>query len=759
MLIFHIFQLSIAIGTFFAILLAGYCVFECAMTFLLGDPPVSGPHEVTNRNVLPGDNPIRIPDKDVLDRKAGAETFARQVLNMDLSHGAAVGIFGPWGTGKTSFINLARGTFERAGVPVLDFNPWMFTGAEQLVSRFFSELSAELKLHDLTGLGKALEEYGDAISGQTGRMTKIAGVVIRRHGGGIHLRRKIIARSLCNRCEPIVVVLDDVDRLSAPEIREVFKLVRLTANFPNLVYIVLCDRMRVEQALGESGLPGRDYLEKIIQWCFDLPEPPRHLLVPQLTASLDAVLTDTDSPGPIDEDVWRDVRAEIVQPLIRNMRDVRRYATAVRETVVGLDGKVALADVLGLEAVRVFLPDVFRRLPGAIDGLTMMTQTSETYFEKVLQQDPTDVLPRYYEWHKERIDGLVEATKENKDYETARKARDVVLAMLKRLFPVAERLREMAEGEHGVYANEDTEEILRDRRVAHEHVLRLYLERVVNPDLLAFHDAERALSLMTDRDELEKFMRSLKPARWQAIMSYLSYLFDKFRPEHVQPGVIVFLNLWPDMPEGKGAGFPNDATKTVRSTVLQLLRVLDDATAVETAVYGMLPELTSLSSKTALILQIEDWKKLGKKPIAMTTIDKFREVLRSEINAVSPDVLAAECDPARVLCFARTTDDQQNGQIEIDHTPELDFALLWSVRGEMSTGTQGTRAVTHSPMLNWNLLVCACGGEDLLRTRIKSLKEQHRNLKPWLDKREISLDQARRLIDLAETRQNDSDTE
>ncbi len=63
--------------------------------------------------------------------------------------------------------------------------------------------------------------------------------------------------------KPIVIVLDDIDRLSTNEIREVFKLVRLTASFPNIIYVLAFDRLRVELALQEQGdfrkgLPRKD---------------------------------------------------------------------------------------------------------------------------------------------------------------------------------------------------------------------------------------------------------------------------------------------------------------------------------------------------------------------------------------------------------------------------------------------------------------------------------------------------------------------
>ena len=329
----------------------------------------------------------------------------RQVLDLDASAGTAVGVFGPWGSGKTSFINLARETFESEGVPVLDFNPWFFSGGEQLVERFFAELSASMGMRDdLREIGEAFEKYGKAFNAVVGVVSSLlampqvgaiisavkdaAGTVTQPES--IDDRRKKIEGALRQHGKRIVVVLDDVDRLLTPEIREIFKLVRLTASFPNLIYIVSCDRLRVEQALGEEGLSGRDYLEKIIQLPFNLPEVPEHLLKRQLFVAIENALAGIQNPGAFDKDVWGDVYRGIVRPLIRNMRDVRRFAVAIRETVGGLEGQVAQVDVLALEAIRVFLPDVFRLLSGAIDGLTVTSRPLERELDRMMPQDFAD---------------------------------------------------------------------------------------------------------------------------------------------------------------------------------------------------------------------------------------------------------------------------------------------------------------------------------------------------------------------------------
>jgi KAP family P-loop domain len=120
-----------------------------------------------------------------------------------------VGVLGPWGSGKTSFVNLARPALEEAGVAVLDFNPWMFSGAEQLVDSFFIELSAQLKLRPELGVvGKDLEEYGELLSGlvwipvvgpwvERGRSaTKGLAKILQRRKEGIGARRSKVQNGL-----------------------------------------------------------------------------------------------------------------------------------------------------------------------------------------------------------------------------------------------------------------------------------------------------------------------------------------------------------------------------------------------------------------------------------------------------------------------------------------------------------------------------------------------------------------------------------
>ena len=676
-----------------------------------------------NINVVPSDNPIRNSEGDVLGRADVAKSFARHVLALDVSEGTVVGVLGPWGSGKTSFINLARTEFQREEIQVLDFNPWMFSDAEHLVERFFIELTSQLRIRSgLDEVGKALEDYSEIVSSISqipvvGPWSKLISMIMKllgeliqyKKGQGVNSEksttyedliqffqnrkeegvikcRKKVREALNTLDKPIIVVLDDVDRLPASEIRDVFKLVRLTASFPNIIYIVACDRFRVEQALEDQGLSGRDYLEKILQLPFDLPEVPNHILHEQLRISINGILAGIED-DTLDEKAWPDIFMEIVQPLIRNMRDVRRYIATVRGTVIGLDDRVALADVFGLEVVRVFLPDIFKLLPGVIDSLTVpsTSRNADRCTENMWEEM---VPPERKTWRREQVERLVEAGKSQ---------RGVVEAMLNHLFPAG---MQYINGDMPAQENQWEDKLLGARRVAHEDILRLYMERVVGGDLPAHYDAERAFTHMSDRNALDQFIRSLKPERWQDVIYKLSNL--EFHRKHVEPGLTVLFNLFPEFPDNSRSRYP--VQKTVNNITLngsqaipihqvnryargavnrcasRLLSVLENPAEIKAVLSRIIPDLKSLYSKTELVRLLREIVKQRNDDsfLSETEIAEFEDVLLKGVLTMSADDLARERNLVWDLNFITGIANRLDLSFidKIDNTPEVTLAVF-----------------------------------------------------------------------------------
>jgi hypothetical protein len=661
---------------------------------------------------VPSDNPITKPEDDALGRAKFAQSFADQILTLDSSEGVVVAVLGPWGAGKTSFINLACTRLNQCGIAVLEFNPWMFSGADQLVQAFFVELSAQLKLrHDYAELGKLVNDYGEAFSGlgwlplvgpwiERGRAaTRIVAKLLERRKEGIRATRQKVREALEKLEKPIVVILDDTDRLTTPEIRDVFKLVRLTANFPKIIYLLAFDRIRVEQALGEQGIPGRDYLEKILQIGIDLPAVPDGVLSSQIFKAIDGALAGIENRGRFDENVWPDVFMEVIRPLIRNMRDVRRYAAAIHGTVRDLDGQVALVDVLALEAVRVFLPDVFRSMHLAVDGLT---NTSNGYG---MQGDQACL--------KTQIETLLKAAGDREE---------IVRNLIQRIFPAA--------GRHiggTSYGGGWTNGWLRERRVAHEDLLRYYLERVMGERLLSFAEAENAWARMTDCEALDSYLRSLPIERVQDVISSLEAYEDQFATEHVVPATVVLLNLLPDLPE-RQLGMMDFGTRLVVGRVVyRLVRAPKDPEAVESAVREILPQVRSLSSKLELITDVGYREGAGHKLVSEDAAKGFEREWRGSVRAASAEALGKETELLRTLLLTKQDAGADEPAFAIPDSPAVTQALLKAARGEVRSQSMGSRAVRHKPRLAWDSLIEVYGDEATLRKRIEQLKASEPN--------------------------------
>ena len=700
---------------------------------------------------IPGDNPIQDPEDDVLGRTAVAESFVDHVLELDVSEGAVVGVFGPWGSGKTSFINLAKAKFKELGNPVFDFNPWMFSGTEQLVQRFFTELSSEFNISKLGKITKFLIKVrlrpvvvmADIICKIIKSLIKFLikfspsllafynpgiallmealGESLQEGKKGIKGQREEISKALEREFEKHrgIVVLDDVDRLTTDEIRTIFKLVRLTANFPNLVYIVACDRFRVEKALEENGLSGRDYLEKIFQLPYNLPETPDQILQKQIGESVSAIYQDEKSTysTPFEQADWYFVFLGIVEPLIRNMRDVRRYNAAVRGTLINLGGRVELADVLGLEAVRIFLPDVFRRLPIVIDRITVDSPSGK---------EARDI--------KDRSKGLASDESENEEQKEVEElievaetpeGKEIVKQMLHHLFTDPRNsLPEV--------------ELLQRRRVAHKYILRFYLERVPGLDLSAPEKAEEILASMHNRDDLDRCIRSSKPEEWPSIIERLPDFRNRFHPTYVEPGIIVLFNLFPGLPNSP----LGTARKNVGDVARALLSQLKMPEEVEAIVRRVLPELTSLYSKKELIQLVGHQE--GDGFISKEAEAEFSRELFNHMQSMSIDELAQEKDLARILIFIKNS----GHPVAIADSPKMTFAILRSSRYPITS--------SHKDLprgLVWaDVLVELYGSEDTLKTRVNSLNKQFKgkDFKQWLEGQELSVADAEAIIELAE---------
>lgn len=352
---------------------------------------------------LSNDTPINNRDDDMYSYSRLAERIADCICSANAEDSSfTIGISGSWGSGKTSLINLIdfelsdRKSHSFNTPELLRFDPWRFNSQEQLLTEFFNSIKTKLtgtsfNLENKTcnSIGEALSTYSASISYpslaslcallfspnpplgaalsigsrfviKTG--TRVLGKQLQSYSKSLEEQKREIDKQLKKVYPNLVVIIDDIDRLSDDEICLVFKLVALTASFPHVVYLLAYDRTVVERALNkiQKG-DGAGYLEKIIQLPIEMPKLLEVDVAPQLDSlihELQAKSRFTDSMDQEDRLHSHAVLSQVVLPLIRVPRDMCRLKNSAITSQMRTDDEICPADILGMSAIQCFAPDL-----------------------------------------------------------------------------------------------------------------------------------------------------------------------------------------------------------------------------------------------------------------------------------------------------------------------------------------------------------------------------------------------------------------
>lgn len=335
-----------------------------------------------NLNVLSADKPLTDPEDDRLGYASFAQHLAESLCKMAPTEGLIVAVYGPWGSGKTTLLNFVVHYLQQKPETeqpiIVFFNPWWFSGHEDLTRRFFNQLQAVLsKLKNLAkGLREQIADFAELVS-ETPLPYAAGGKAFAKYLRGRQkdvpeLKAKL-ADVLRNQKKRILVIIDDIDRLTVEEIKHLFRVVKAIVDFPNVIYLLAFDKKVVIKALEEiQGVSGEDYLEKIVQVPFELPLPDKTALRRLLLERLDEVLAGT--PDELfDQTYWGNVYLEGIDHFIATPRDIVRLTNTLNVTYPAVKGEVNPVDFIAIETLRVFSPeiyDVIRRDPGAFTGHT-----------------------------------------------------------------------------------------------------------------------------------------------------------------------------------------------------------------------------------------------------------------------------------------------------------------------------------------------------------------------------------------------------
>lgn len=313
-------------------------------------------------NQLPGFATSVIPNQP---ENTGWEEFidslVKRINGTDLTEESfAIGVVGEWGAGKTTFLRQMKAKMSSA-YKVVEFNPWNSLSPSQLIDDFFSMLSDAVS--DDTSAVKAIRKYMgvlndiDLIPKWGSLLTKY---VFKDHQPqNISSVKDNVQKALDKYPRRVVVLIDDLDRLEKDELFEVLRIVRITANFHNVVFVVTYDREHVDRMLHEKSITDINYLKKIFPLEINLPGYEKFTIPRMLERELEVMLNNETVLNKLKGNIYfRDENGRyVIQNYLKNFRDVKRFASSFAlngSHVIGAykDNEFSIFELFWLELLR-----------------------------------------------------------------------------------------------------------------------------------------------------------------------------------------------------------------------------------------------------------------------------------------------------------------------------------------------------------------------------------------------------------------------
>lgn len=357
------------------------------------------------------DQPIKASDEDRFGRAGFSQRVAQIIATRREPSSIVVGIHAPWGEGKTSVLNMiVEELSQHDHVIVVRFNPWRFPDESQLLANFFTVLADTFD----TSLKTASEKIGSFARKYAGVLApiKLLGIdasdAVESAAGALpeadleQLKARI-EKILIDAGKRVVVIMDDIDRLDKEEVQAVFKLVKLSADFPYTSYILAFDEEKVAEALAEKygGVEaGRNFLEKIVQVSLPLAPASTEALRSLTFEGIDAALKSAEIQ--LNEQQGQKFVNSFVLAFdsrLETPRLAKRYVNGLMFSLPLLKGEVDLLDLMLIEGVRTFYPKLYASIRESPDvflgtGLDRGGEKAKEHAKKVIDNALEDLSDR-----------------------------------------------------------------------------------------------------------------------------------------------------------------------------------------------------------------------------------------------------------------------------------------------------------------------------------------------------------------------------
>lgn len=298
-----------------------------------------------------------------------------------------------YGAGKTTFLKIIEQELTTSYQDqhiLINFRPWLCESEQAIIRELFTLLGNQL---DIDSVKSDLRQYLHLLLLQTEQIVpaelkpfytliphKLSNKTLQQLHDDIKIALQHIDR-------PIIVTIDDVDRLQEKELTAVLKLIRDTADFPNIFYIVAADNSHLEVMLHNQGIENPAvFLQKFFNLDFLLPA---HESIPAkiLRNELNRILHNYGySSKAVSTSLMMLQQIPHLNKIFANLRDVYRFLNIYTSSLDMLRSSNNLFhidpyELFCLTVIRHLRIDIYKKLRDRNDELLeVIYQGLDSYF-------------------------------------------------------------------------------------------------------------------------------------------------------------------------------------------------------------------------------------------------------------------------------------------------------------------------------------------------------------------------------------------
>lgn len=354
---FSISYVDVIIGIFIAHVIAAI-VNKCRMLYKLYNKKAEQSID-TNDSTL-NDWPIEHKEDDIFDLDDEAIKLAEKIKKLDRKNTWSLAITAPWGTGKTSFLNLILEHINEKDFEVVRFIPRDSKSYKTIQEDFLNSIACVLSKYN-SKCSNALKDYMASLQLIDNRGVIEKFVNFYRIWNKDSLKDSI-KKSFASLDKKVLVLIDDFDRLSKDEILEVLKLIDSNAAFTNLVFLTAYDKEQVNKSLGESYMTKEAcFIDKFFNLEFSIPSRPYSYISRYIEDKLCKFLNvDKSDKKNIQQTITN--QNSIFEEYIPTLRDAKRYINQFALDFKQVEGDVMIDEYLLVQLVKYRYPGLYRSL-------------------------------------------------------------------------------------------------------------------------------------------------------------------------------------------------------------------------------------------------------------------------------------------------------------------------------------------------------------------------------------------------------------